>query len=256
MSLLTQILEIRLVQHSLGNFYNIFLELIKNTIRIGFAFISKGISMTYENDNFLDSIKRLSKKSENEINAKAEQYKEELAKQHALDYSAALECKNKLSQFAIEHKLDFALIDVWDDIRYYLSWSKRDDFENYLNIFDVIELEDEQNKKSKKISFNWQEHTLSISYHERSSWLPDECTQHAVFTLFEGEEQVFTVDAEIDDEYGVRDYQGRSIEAFKKKGIWAEFLLQSWTVIQIKKSKWQADSKYYGLNGMKENFQE
>ncbi len=256
MSLLTLIPGIKSVQHNLGNFYNIFSKLIKKIIQMGFTFISKVISMIYEDDNFLDSIKKISKKAENEINAKIEQHKAALAKQHALDYAAALECKNRLSQFAIEHKLDLALIDVWDDIRYYSSWLKREDFENHLNIFNLIEFEDEQNRNSKKITFNWQSHQLSISYHERSSWLPDESTQHGVFSLFEGEEQVFIVDAEIDDEYGFRDYQGRSIESFKKKGIWAEFLLHSWTVLQIRKGKCQANSKYYGLNRMKENFQE
>ena len=77
-----------------------------------------------EEDTFLTEITRAKAALESAASsAGAEQARELDAK-----FGADIALKEQLSKFALESGLDDALIALWDEVKYYPSWSQREDF--------------------------------------------------------------------------------------------------------------------------------
>ena len=210
-------------------------------------------------NDYLDDLKQYAEITKQEIKKSTDLHKIELDKKFSQD----LELKKRLSEFAKDHALDLALIAVWEDMQYYSSQSKKDNFDNVLNVGEICESEEEckesYQNKIKKISFKWANADFDLTYYQRTygGWFPgEEVEYHALFELFEGGELVFKIEAKIDDSYYCKSFEDASISAFKKKGVWAKFLIDSWKTIQITKKKLMVDINYYKADDIKDNFQD
>lgn len=185
------------------------------------------------------------------------EYKSKLEKKYAQDISL----KNQLSEFAKKNKLDTALIEVWNEIKYYPAFVERHDFHkvNLLQIEDIKDKNegDKHKKENIIISFIWKEINFRIQNEIKKSLMP-ESGGVSVFNLFENNELVFKVSAKIrTDKLG--DYMGLaypSVEVLKKREAWVNFLMDSWEKIQFKKIKRSIESQFAGLDQIKNNFQD
>jgi hypothetical protein len=78
-------------------------------------------------------------------------------------FSGDLAMKERLTKFAKENQIDKALAAVWDAIKYYPTWSKRDDWAkwNTLNLVGVGGGKSDDFKKSS-VTFNYEGRNFEI----------------------------------------------------------------------------------------------
>lgn len=203
-------------------------------------------------DAFEDEIETQRKQAEIEIKKAAEERKQELDEK----YSADIKLKNELATFAKKQKLDVALVAVWEAIKYYPSWSKRDDFSQHQVVAGNNWAEEkikENNQEFQSISFKYNDVPFSIRYRESPSYM--DTGYYVELMLFENNELVFHISGSKDfTDWGSQISAGL-IQALKKKGTWAKFLLEAWQSVQIGKQKSETSLQYYGADKIKENFQ-
>lgn len=173
-------------------------------------------------------------------------------KEFADRHSQDLKLKERLSQFARDHRLDAALIKLWDEIRSYPSWSKRADFAE-LNKLSLIGIEGTKKGDTQTVQFAHGPQTFKIS---RRSWMGIEGEDYADYALYEDGEEVFAISCESDyNEHYALD-RCLSIDALKKRGNWAKFLLENYAKIEIESQVRVERSKYFGAEKIKSRFEE
>jgi hypothetical protein len=205
-----------------------------------------------QHDEFLASVEEYAKRKAGEVQSAAEQYEKELEEK----YSKDLEKKQRLSEFAQDHQLDRALIAVWEEVKYYPAWSKRDDFQQW-NKLDVSDCDGSEEKNDrddiKKVSFSYGGRKYEITRAER--WLFDG-DKHADFILSENGGEVFGINTSVEHEEGGVTYRCFDISIFKRKGEWFKFLLDAWKITKLKGKKQSADFDYLDADKIKGNFEE
>ena len=86
-------------------------------------------------DPFLQQVASEKVRTDAAVAAARQQYELELEKR----YSDDVKLKGRLTELARANGLDKALIVLWEEIRYYPAWSKRDDWDksNTLHLTDI-----------------------------------------------------------------------------------------------------------------------
>lgn len=147
--------------------------------------------------------------------------------------------KARLSKFAKDNKLDIALAQLWDAIRYYPAWSKRADFQQYnkLGVTGVGESESEDpDNKTVWFTYDGVKYTIKTR-----RWTGMEAEPYQDFSLYESDEEVFGIAAEVVyDDYATY-YRPVNVKAFKRKGQWATLLVRLFAKLQLESEKGTAD---------------
>lgn len=226
--------------------------------------------------DFFEQINNYVEKTNLEINSELVKHKIDLEKKYAED----IKLKQKLIEFAKNNKLGEALISVWDEIQHYHAWQHRDDFAR-LNLLGVYSVESSEKDKDrfleiakrniekstcgkieKNISFNWQDTSFKLIEEETCwhyGWSYDSSRgqeMQRTLSLFEAEELIFQIvqTRYQNDPYSC--YGGAGVNILKKKGIWGEFLIDSWKITKIKGEKRNIEIGYAKADKIKNNFQE
>ena len=132
--------------------------------------------MKNSDDLFLDSL--ADKISEINHTAEAERLNRE--KELNVKYLLDLEMQKKLINFAKQYNLGEFLIAIWEEIKYYSSWTRNNNYKKKINISDIAVSEEDN---IKKVSFSFDSISYAISYSSRRSYLPDDYNNYATFTL-------------------------------------------------------------------------
>ena len=191
-------------------------------------------------DPFLEEIASAKREADVDVDRATQTLERQLENR----FSEDLGLKERLSRFAREHELDQALIAVWEEIKYYPSWVKREDFDkwNKLRLTD-IEGSDEGEWNSVSFSHNGRRYSLS-----RKKWqgMAGTC---ADFSLKENGVEVFGISCSVDCDW-------LDIVTFKKHGQWAKLLLEMHRLIRIEENKSSTGLKYFRADEIKKRFEE
>lgn len=198
-------------------------------------------------DAFLSQIRTTKAKADADVEAASTQHEQRLKEQFEED----LKLKARLSEFAIDHRLDKALVALWGEIKYLPDYTNRPNYTelNKLNLVGVIGCKD---KDTQTVEF---EHDgVRFKVFERE-WFGSEGEVYVDYSLFENGDLVFGVSCiKVFDEY-VDHTRVINIEAFKNLGSWAKMLLKYYVLIEIEQSKSSAALLYYGADEIKDKFQ-
>lgn len=234
-------------------FIVVFLYCINKKNKVVKPTVEKKMDMNLQ-DEFLAKIDDCVTKATSEVQIAVEKHKESFNEK----YSQDLEMKKKLSKFARDKKLDSALIAVWNEIKNYPIWAKREDFQKF-NKIDISSCtgSEEKNDRNivKSICFSWKGKNYQIVNVESKSYVPDPDV-YAEFILLENEEEVFGINTSLEYDTVSSYYRCFDIIVFKKKGEWYKFLLDAWRIIEIEKEKMRVGFNYYNADKIKDNFQE
>lgn len=135
--------------------------------------------------DFYSQVTQYAAQSKQAIDATITAHKEQLDHKYKED----LALKERLSQFARSKKLDEALLALWDEIKFYPSWTKREDWVKYNRLgVDTCEKEETiiRDDKLVRLSFSIAMQTYELVM--RDSGIAD-------FTLLEQGEAVFGITA-------------------------------------------------------------
>lgn len=167
-------------------------------------------------------------------------------------FSEDLKLKERLSRFDREQDLDQALIGLWEEVKHYPAWIKREDFEKWDKL-KLVNVEGSEAGESESISFSHETQRYTISVRE---WHGMEGDTYADFSLHEDGKEVFGIRCSVQyEEYGTS-YRCLDITAFKKRRNWAQLLLDLHRRIRIEENKTSAEFKYFGADEIKSRFEE
>lgn len=163
-----------------------------------------------------------------------------------------LTLKERLSQFARKLSMDEALISVWDELRYYPSWTQDANFKNSMNVSDVFEsLED----NGETVHFTFNGTLMSIWSRQCQSFAPDG-TSFLDLSLREAASEVFAILCIADhSSYGIN-YRCIEVLAFRKRGSWPERLFSLQGNKRLAKETAAEDRKYTNAPDIRERFEE
>lgn len=199
-------------------------------------------------DLFLGEVAEVKSQVDLQVKSETEARKRELEAQYAED----IKLRDRLSDFAKKHKLDKALVDLWESIQHYPSWSKREDFGKW-NKLNLKGISGSKDGKISSVSFVDSDSKYTIT---EKSWSGMEGESYADFSFLENEEEMFAIGCSVNyGEYGSA-YSCHRISAFKKRGNWAKLLLTLYGQIQIERGKSAAGIGYFNADEIKTRFEE
>lgn len=174
------------------------------------------------------------------------------AHEEALDdqYSDDLKLKEQLAAFAIEQKLDEALIDLWEELKDYPAPDTQAGFD--AERLKVTNVKGSRVNDRESILFSYQAHRYVLT---TSQW-GDVGDAYRDFTLHEDGNEVFGINCSLDKRSSPPRYAAYDIRAFKRRGHWARMLLDLHRHIRIKRDTRVTDSRYHGADKIKDQFQE
>lgn len=179
---------------------------------------NKKSSGDQRDDPFLQELAREKVEVERNAQAEAETY----TKLTQARVEADEQLKQRLKKFADDNGLTRMLPDLYEEMRNYPAWSKRDDWAtwNTLGLEGVVEeVSDGVDKRDIHFNFEGTRYTIATR-----NWSGFESTTYTDFTLREGDEEMFCVTAEV--EYDMfRYYHPRDVKAFVRRGKWASMLV-------------------------------
>lgn len=201
-----------------------------------------------DHDPYLEGIANAKVISEEKVASMISENADRLAARFGED----LTLKERLSQFAKKLNMDEALISVWDELRYYPSWTQNANFKNSMNVSDVFEsLED----GGETVHFTFNGTPMSIWSRQRQSLAPDE-TSFLDLSLREAATEVFAILCIADHgPYGI-DYRCIEVLAFKKRGSWPEKLFSLQGNKRLAKETAAEDRKYTNASEIRGRFEE
>jgi hypothetical protein len=199
-------------------------------------------------DPFLDEVANLRSQVDAQAKAATNARKRELDAQYAED----LNLRARLAEFAKNQRLDRALIDVWEKIKHYPSWSKREDFENW-NKLNLKDISGSSNGKVKSVSFVESGSKYTIT---EKTWDGMEGERYADFALLENDEEMFSISCSVNYGEYATSHSCHRVSGFKKRGNWARVLLSLHGRIQIEDGQRAAGSGYYDADKIKSRFEE
>ena len=198
-------------------------------------------------DPFILQMVSLKQKMDEEV----ENSREENERHFCEQFSSDRDLMQRLSLLARELELDKALIAVWDEIEFYPEWSKRDDFEkwNKLNLRDI-----QGSREGKEIAFNYGGRSYKLGCQVSLSPLDTEVDED--FVLYEEGEEVFAICCAPQFNGHVTEHKCVAIKGFKRRGQWAESLLEMYKVIRIEREKSLIEFKASSISRAKQRFEE
>lgn len=201
-----------------------------------------------EEDTFLTEITRAKAAVESAASsAGAEQARELDAK-----FGADIALKEQLSKFALESGLDDALIALWDEVKYYPSWSQREDFTKW-NKLALSGIAGSKENDTESVAFAGPSSHYRIA---KRGWIGMEGNPYADFAFFEDDEEVFAIRCSVDyGDYGTT-FRCHDINALRKRGNWAKDLLAFYKAIRIEAERSRAGFRYHGAENIRKRFEE
>jgi len=160
--------------------------------------------------------------------------------------------KARLAKFAKDNQLDTALAQLWDEMRNYPAWAKRDDWQQWNKLGIENPSEDElQDFRNRAIHFSYRGTRYCI--HTRQWYGMD--TAYMDFVLMESDEEVFAICCEVVDD-DMTWYRPVDVKAFKKRGNWASMLVQLFAKKNLESEKDSANIRAKMASDIKQRFAE
>ena len=203
-------------------------------------------------DDFLADIQVQAEAKAHEVKRALESHKKELEAKYGED----LELKRYLADFARQHRLDLALISLWEEVRHYPAWSKRQDSGQW-NKLGVTDCEGHEGHADRedvgRVSFILSGIRYEVVQTRRRLFEGD---IQADFALSENGTLVFGINTSVDYNDGGADYSCFDVFAFKERGSWARMLLNCWVIREIESGKRSLEARYFKADEIKEKLQE
>ena len=196
-----------------------------------------------EMDPFLREVVSEKAHTDAAVIAASQEHERELQEQFGDD----VKLKERLSWFARENKLDKALIALWEEIRCYPAWARRDDFDKW-NKLHLTDISGSHETAAASVEFMHGAQRFKVTQKEE--------TYSCDFSFFEGADEVFAINCSVKHGEYATTYSCSEISAFKKRGIWAKVLLEYYGRIQIEEDRSSAKYKYRRADEIKSRFEE
>ena len=180
-----------------------------------------------------------------EVDKAVKAHEEALETQYAED----LKLKEQLAAFAIEQKLDEALTDLWQELKYYPGSGTNVPVE--ADRLKVTNVKGSRVNDVESITFSYQGHRYIISARE---W-GDVGEAYLDFTLHEDGQEVFGINCSLNKSATPPRYAAYDIRAFRKRGHWARMLLDLHRHIRIQREIHSAESRYHGADSIRGQFE-
>ena len=201
-----------------------------------------------DQDPYLEGIAKAKVISERRVDSIISENADRLAARFGQD----LKLKERLSHFARKLNMDEALISVWDELRYYPSWTQDANFKNSMDVSDVFESVEDG---GETVHFTFNETRMSIWSRQCQSFAPDGTT-FLDLSLREAASEVFAILCIADQSsYGI-DYRCIEVLAFRKRGSWPEKLFSLHGNKRLAKETAAEDRKYTNAPDIRERFEE
>lgn len=198
-------------------------------------------------DPFVDNITRERTRLLNVVASATEAYETELEEQFDDDLSL----RQRLSAFARNNDLDAALTALWDEIKHYPAWSRRDDFAKW-NTLKLSGIAGVKDNDTETVEFVHEGRRFSVI---RRKW-SEQDTSYADFAFLEEDDEMFAISCMVEyGEYSTT-YDCFDIRAFKKRGAWARVLLHYYSELLIQENRFVAKLGYEFAEEIPERFQE
>ena len=168
-------------------------------------------------DPFLEAVAQENARAK----AKAEAAKKALQQEMDAKLSADEKLKAKLAKFAKDNNLDTALTQVWEAVKHYGTWSKREDW----HVWNRLQLEGVSgggNLDDCHVEFTHNARNYRIE--QKRSMGYDSAIIH--LTFYENQEEVFSISCSLEDKYEMTYLRCYEVAAFKRKGNWASTLYE------------------------------
>ena len=163
-----------------------------------------------------------------------------------------MKLKERLSQFARAHELDKALVALWEETKHYPAWSSRGDFDKW-NKLHLTDIGGSSEKDTQSVEFT---HGAQHYKTTERTWSGLDGESYADLSFFEEGNEVFAIGCSLEHgEYGTS-YRCLNISALKKRGNWAQVLLEYYGHIKIERNKSSANFKYFRADEIKSRFEE
>ncbi len=203
-----------------------------------------------DTDPYLEAIQTERLAAEREARNEGNAYREAVEAQVSDDERL----KARLAKFAKDNQLDTALAQLWDEMRNYPAWSKRDDWQqwNKLGIENPSE-EEFQDFRNKTMHFGYQGTQYSIVTRQ---WDGMETSTYQDFQLLENGEEVFAISCEVVYDDYMTWYRPIDVKAFKKRGNWASMLVHLFAKKNLESEKGSADLRARMASDIKQRFAE
>jgi hypothetical protein len=203
-----------------------------------------------DSDPFLSAIDAERLAAEREVLDEENAYKRAIEAQVVDDEKL----KARLAKFARDNELDAALTKLWDEIRHYPAWSKRDDWQqwNKLGIESPSE-EESADLGTKTLHFGYEGTRYSIATRD---WYGMEATSYKDFQLLENGEEVFAISCEVVHDDPLTWYSPLDVKAFKRRGNWASMLVRLSAKNSLESEKSSANFRARRASDIKQRFAE
>jgi hypothetical protein len=199
-------------------------------------------------DPFLQDVASTKARTDAAVAAASQQHQRELDQR--FDDDSKL--KERLSQFARAHELDDALIALWKETNHYPAWSTRGDFDEW-NKLRLTDIGGSSEKDTKSVEFTHGAQRYKV---RERTWRGIEGESYSDLSFFEEGNEVFAIGCSLDHGEYETSYRCHSISALKKRGNWAQVLLEYYGRIKIERNKSSANFKYFRADEIKTRFKE
>jgi len=166
------------------------------------------------------------------------------------EYSEDMKLKDRLAAFATEQKLDQALIDLWQELKYYPTLDPRAEIDS--TRLKVSNVKGSRVNDLESITFSYQGHRYTITARDWGGT----GEVYRDFALHEDGNEVFAINCSLDKVGNPPRYAAYDVKAFKTRGHWARTLLDLHRHLRIQHDIRAAESRYYGADNIKGRFEE
>ncbi|HCE92401.1 MAG: hypothetical protein A2Z90_15490 [Burkholderiales bacterium GWA2_64_37] len=202
-----------------------------------------------DTDAFLTGLAAERRSAEVEAREAANAYKQTVEARVSEDEKL----KARLAGFAKENQLDVALAQLWDEMRNYPAWAKRDDWHkwNKLGIENPSE-DDYEDPRKRVMHFLYEGTKYTIATRQ---WEGIEDSSYMDFELLESGEEVFAISCEVVYDYATW-YRPVGVTAFKRRGNWGAMLVRLFAKMNLESEKSSADMRARMASDIKRRFAE
>ncbi len=159
-------------------------------------------------------------------------------------------------QLVRELEIDKKLTEIYEEIKYYPSWSARDDWGKYRNC-EIDDPKEEKKDHEKIIRFGLNNKTYVLLYKDEgsSTGFDGDYFHHTHLNLLDAQGNILigiNISVEVDYVVELRPF---SVDAFKP-GDWIKDILECYELFQANKKRKKIEDKYEQgkINELKNNF--
>ena len=185
--------------------------------------------------------------ADSEVEKTVEAHRQDLDEQ----FSEDLKLKERLAAFAVEQRLDEAIIDLWQELKHYPASYTLPDFRSTERL-RVSNVKASRVNDLESITFTYQGHRYTIAAREWGG-MGD---TYRDFALHEDGNEVFGINCSLDQAATAPRYAAYDVTTFRKRGHWARMLLDLHHHLRIRSGIRTAESRYHGAAGIKGRFEE